>query len=74
MKFEIDFNYGTDDATLEALGAKEEHFEHSSAYYIEIDQFEELELILNVLDDLTEDIYSAVISFSPPTIYLDSKV
>lgn len=73
MKFAIDFNHETNDELLEQIGAKEEHFEECSQYTIDILSFEDLDAILHILDSLTKDTYSAVISFDPPTVYLDNK-
>lgn len=74
MKFQIDFNYGSNDALLELLGATEHHYEDHSDYEIDLDSFESLEMLLESLDRETKDIWSAVISFDPSTIYLDNKV
>ena len=74
MKFEIDFNYGSNNTLLEQLGAIREDFEEYYIYSIEIESFEDLDALLHIVDSLTGDIYSAVISFDNPTIYLDNKV
>lgn len=74
MKFEIDFNYDDNDALLEQLGAAFEGDELLGAYFIEIEGFDELEALLKKLDALTNDLWSAVVSFDSPTIYLDNKV
>jgi hypothetical protein len=74
MRFEIDFNYGYDDELLKKLGAEEVDFDGYSAHFIEIDTFEDIEALLIKLDKETNDMYSAVVSFDPPTIYLDNKV
>lgn len=74
MKFEIDFNYGDDDALLRQLGAYEEDFDAYNTYSIELEGFNELEALLKKLDALTDDIWSAVVTFDRPTIYLDNKV
>jgi hypothetical protein len=76
MIFEIDFNNETDDKTLEDIGAKlvstgatkYPPFEH---YKIELNGFEELEQLINTVDSIKGKFYSAVISFDPPTIYLE---
>jgi hypothetical protein len=41
---------------------------------IEVKDFRELERLLEKVDKHYDDIYSAVISFNPPTLYLDSKI
>ena len=74
MKFEIDFNRGYNDNLLKKLGAEEEHFEEWSAHFVKIEGFEDLEALLHILDSLTGSIYAAVVSFDPPTIFLDDKV
>ena len=77
MKFEIDFNTETDDKTLEQLGAtlvpitwatKVGPFEK---WEIEVADFCELEALLAKVDGIKGGIYSAIISFDPPTIYLE---
>lgn len=73
MKFEIDFNRENDDETLKDLGAKLVHYDEHSQYEIEINSFEELETLLQKVDSIKKDIYSAIISFDPPCIYLDNK-
>lgn len=76
MKFEIDFNRETDDKTLEMLGAKlvptsAEKYGPFDKYEIEINTFEELKELIEKVDKIKNDYYSAVISFNPPTIFLD---
>ena len=41
---------------------------------IEVKDFRELERLLEKVDKHYNDIYSAVISFDPPGIYLDNKI
>jgi hypothetical protein len=80
MRFEIDFNKETNDKVLEHIGAKlvpyvpTPKYGPDSRYLINIDTFEELEVLLNKLNIETNKIYSAVISFDPPIIYLDDNV
>jgi hypothetical protein len=78
MKFEIDLNREQDDDFLLSLGAKEEVFTIKSGsysgYYIEVNTFEELEDLIKETDKVRNGIYSAIISFDPPTIYLDKDV
>lgn len=76
MKFEINFNRETDDTVLVELGAKLEHYEglNHSYYTINIDNFDELKDLLKKVDTIKKGIYSAVISFDPPTLYLDDAV
>ena len=74
MKFEIDFNYGYNDNILEQLGAVKEEFDEYDAYFIVINNFEDLEKLLKKLDKITNDTYSAIVSFDNPTIYLDNKI
>lgn len=80
MKFEIDFNHGTNDQLLESIGAKSEQTDSNKygpfeRYMIELNDFKDLERLLKILDLKDETkIYSAVISFDPPTIFLDDKV
>jgi hypothetical protein len=78
MKFEINFNTETNDMLLEAIGAvltptgatKYPPFE---IYTIELNSFDELE---SLLEKVNRDgkYYSAIISYDPPTIYLDCNV
>lgn len=74
MKFDIDFNRENDDAFILSLGAKWEDFGGFSRMMIELDSFEDLEKLLNKVDGEKSDIYSAVVSFDPPTIFLDKDV
>lgn len=74
MKFDIDFNRENDDAFILSLGAKWEDFGDFSRMMIELDSFEDLQELLNEVDGEKLDIYSAVISFDPPTIFLDKDV
>lgn len=76
-KFEIDFNYNDcrDDKLLTENGAKLEYFEEYSAYFIELNTFEELEDLLNRINKGRgiKDSFSALISFDSPVIFLDNK-
>lgn len=79
MRFEIDFNRDTDEETLEQIGAKlvstgATKYPPFETYVIDITTFEELEQLLGKVDKIKEGIYSAIISFDPPTIYLDDTV
>jgi hypothetical protein len=82
MVFTIDFNdinFNDDDFLVKELGAywvstgatKYPPYEQLE---IEVKDFRELERLLEKVDKHYDDIYSAVISFSPPTIYLDNKI
>lgn len=78
MKFQIDFYSQDDSEILQQLGAKLElrkgknNFYDFFYYSIEIKDFQELELLLQKVDKMKNGIYSAIISFDPPTIYLDN--
>ena len=78
-KFEIDFNddyYRNDEFLINELGGKLEPtgatkyppFEKIS---IEIENFNQLEEIVKKVDKRFETISSAIISFDPPTIYIE---
>lgn len=79
MLFEIDFNTETDDITLETIGAvlvptgsnKYPPFER---YCVDLSDFSELENIINKVDKLKGGDWSAIISFDPPTIFLDKDI
>ena len=79
MLFEIDFNTGNyvnDEFLINVLGAKLEPT-HSQKYppfevlHIEVEDFKHLEEILKKVDEEFGGFSSAVISFDPPTIFLD---
>jgi hypothetical protein len=80
MIFEIDFNREPDDKMLEELGAKLVPIPYAlkyglfDKYEIELNSFEELETLLKKVDFIKKDMYSAIISFDPPVIYLDKDV
>ena len=79
MKFEIDFNhsdYYNDPFLIEALGGKLEStgstkYPPFERVMIEVRDFEHLEQILKLVDEKFETISTALISFEPPTIYLE---
>ena len=76
MIFEIDFNRTSNDEFLiDKLGAK---WTNKGSEYdvltVNINDFNHLKGILDIVDEHLSDFYSAVISFDPPTIYLDNKV
>jgi len=79
MTFQIDFNHEDDDKTLEEIGAKlielpNRKYPPYELYKIELNDFEELKQLINKVDSIKGKLYSAVISFDSPTIYLDNKV
>ncbi len=79
MKFEIDFNKIHDDKILEEIGATltptgSEKYAPFEVYKIELNSFEELEELLNKVESIKNRYYSAIISFDPPTIFLDDDV
>lgn len=83
MKFIIDFNIGVygDHILLEKLGAikrpinkSESEYGPFEEYVLDVRDFEHLEEILKIVDKEKENIYSAIISFDPPTIFLDCNV
>ncbi len=79
MLFEIDFNEPTfqDDNFLEIiLGAKivstnAEKYPPFEKFEIELNSFEDLEFILQKVDKHFNCVSSAIVSYDPPTIYLD---
>lgn len=75
MIFEIDFNRTSDDKFLiEKLEAKQAQNVENHSLIIDVKDFDHLKKILDLVDYELGDFYSAVISFDPPTIYLDNKV
>lgn len=77
MKFEIDFNRENNDKLLvEGLGAYWETKNDNWGDFvcIEIKDFEQLKELLEKVESLTGSYYDAVISFDPPTIFLDKDV
>lgn len=78
MKFEIDFNkHGEEnDELLIKLGAKvvptgSKKFPPFEKLEIELKSFEDLEDLLNKIEKETGELYSAIIDFDPPTIFLE---
>lgn len=74
MRFDIDFNREEDDTFLLSLGAEWEDFGGFSRLIIDLADFEDLEKLLKKVDKEKEGIYSAVVSFDPPTIFLDCEI
>ena len=75
MIFEIDFNRTSDDKFLiEKLEAKQAQNVENHSLIIDVKDFDHLKKILDLVDYELGDFYSDVISFDPPTIYLDNKV
>lgn len=78
MIFIIDFNNGIygDHILLEKLGAIERptgqtKYGSFEEYALDVRDFEHLKEILEIVDREKENIYSAIVSFDPPTIFLD---
>lgn len=79
MKFEIGFNRRDNNDTkefykfIEATLISKEECEY---YQIELNTFEELEQLLEKINGKIAPrfLYSAVVSFDPPTIYIDKEV
>lgn len=79
MIFEIDFNHEHDDKVLVEIGANIEELPNRKyppyeLVKIELNTFEELEQLLNKVNSIKGKLYSAVIDFDPPGIFLDDKV
>lgn len=74
MKFELDWNREIDFDNLELLVDEIEHFQDFSRYNITLNSFEDLEKLLEKVKQIKGDYYSAVISYNPPTIYLDKEI
>jgi hypothetical protein len=79
MIFEIYFNHEHDDKVLVEIGAKIEELPNRKyppyeLVKIELNTFEELEQLLNKINSIKGKLYSAVINFDPPAIFLDDKV
>jgi len=72
MKFKIDFNYDKDSSILEVFGAIKEN--GTEGYYINLGNFEDLNILLNNVEKCLNHYYGAIVEFNPPTIYLDSSV
>jgi hypothetical protein len=79
MKFEIDFNkndYCNDDFLINELGGKLEStgatkYPPFEKVMIEIENFNQLEETLKKVDERFKVFSSAVISFDPPTLYIE---
>ena len=72
MEFYINFNRGDNDKMLEELGAVEKSQDHESlGYFIEIEDFAQLEEFEKKVNQLLDYKYSLIIGFNPATIYLD---
>ena len=78
-KFEIDFNedyYRNDEFLINELGGKlgptgATKYPPFEKISIEIENFNQLEEIVKKVDKRFETISSAIISFDPPTIYIE---
>ncbi len=77
MKFEIDFNHNDcrDVKLLKDNGCILEYFDEYTAYFIELNTFEELEELLNKINKnrSIQDSFNALITFDSPVIFLDNK-
>lgn len=79
MKFQIDFNepkYSNDKLLIEKLGAYyiptgSNKYPPFEVLEIEVKDFDKLKDIIEILDRELKTYTSAVISFDPPTIYID---
>ena len=72
MEFQIDFNKGDNDKMLQQLGAVEKSQDGGwFGYFIEIEDFAQLEEFENKVERILGDNYSLIIGFDPATIYLD---
>ena len=79
MKFQIDFNdnkYSNDKLLIEKLGAYyiptgSNKYPPFEVLEIEVEDFDKLKEIIEILDRELETYTSAIISFDPPTIYID---
>jgi hypothetical protein len=76
MIFEIGFNTGADNPNflIEKLGAEWSKCADYNILTIDVKDFDHLKEILDMVDEEYGDFYSAVISFDPPTIYLDNNI
>ena len=74
MEFEINFNRKNDDKFLiNKLGAYYLKNEDYPGLFIKIKDFEHLKELLEKVDKHFNSYYSAIISWDPPTIYLDEN-
>ena len=72
MEFQIDFNRGDNDKMLEELGAVEKSQDGEwFGYFIEIEDFAQLEEFEDKVERIVGGNYSLIIGFNPATIYLD---
>ena len=72
MEFQIDFNRGDNDKILEELGAVEKYKNDDwFGYFIEIEDFAQLEEFEDKVERIVGGNYSLIIGFNPATIYLD---
>ena len=72
MDFQIDFNTEDNDKALEELGAVEKSQDGEwFGYFIEIEDFAQLEEFENKVNEMFDYKYSLIIGFNPATIYLD---
>ena len=72
MEFYINFNRGDNDKMLEQLGAVEKSQDGEwFGYFIEIEDFAQLEEFEKKVNKLLDYKYSLIIGFNPTTIYLD---
>jgi hypothetical protein len=79
MKFEIDFNdsgYSNDKLLIEKLGAYyvptgSDKYPPFEILQIEVEDFEILKDIISIIDKELGVMSSAVISFDPPTLFID---
>ena len=72
MEFQIDFNRGDNDKALEQLGAVEKSQDGEwLGYFVEIEDFAQLEEFERKVNKLFDYKYSLIIGFDRPTIYLD---
>lgn len=79
MEFELDFNRENDDEVIKLLGAKLvptnlDKYPPFEVYKITLNSFEELEELLEKVEKIKGEYYSAVVAFDPPTIFLDKDV
>lgn len=74
MEFEINFNKTQNDEFLiDKLGAYYLKGDEYPGLFIEIKDFKGLEGLLDIVNNEFKDYYSAIISYDPPTIYLDNN-
>ena len=72
MEFYINFNRGDNDKLLEELGAVEKSQDGEwFGYFIEIEDFAQLEEFEDKVERIVGGNCSLIIGFNPATIYLD---